>query len=38
MEHTLQARADGTVHGHHVRAGDQVAYGAVLADFEASQS
>ncbi|WP_305805020.1 acetyl/propionyl/methylcrotonyl-CoA carboxylase subunit alpha [Stenotrophomonas sp. YIM B06876] len=38
MEHTLQAPADGTVHGYHVRAGDQVTDGAVLVDFEATAS
>ena len=36
MEHTLQAPADGTVHGFRARAGDQVADGAVLVDFEAT--
>ena len=35
MEHTLQAPADGTVHGFRARAGDQVGDGAVLVDFEA---
>lgn len=35
MEHTLQAPADGTVQGYRVKAGDQVADGAVLVDFEA---
>ena len=35
MEHTLQAPADGTVHGFRTKAGDQVADGAVLVDFEA---
>ena len=35
MEHTLQAPADGTVHGFRAKAGDQVADGAVLVDFEA---
>ncbi|WP_303748351.1 acetyl/propionyl/methylcrotonyl-CoA carboxylase subunit alpha [Stenotrophomonas pigmentata] len=37
MEHTLQAPADGTVHGFRAKAGDQVADGAVLVDFEADQ-
>ncbi len=36
MEHTLQAPADGTVHGFRAKAGDQVADGAVLVDFEAT--
>ena len=36
MEHTLQAPADGTVQGYRVKAGDQVADGAVLVDFEAN--
>jgi 3-methylcrotonyl-CoA carboxylase alpha subunit len=36
MEHTLQAPADGTVQGYRVKAGDQVADGAVLVDFEAT--
>jgi 3-methylcrotonyl-CoA carboxylase alpha subunit len=36
MEHTLQAPADGTVQGYRVKAGDQVADGAVLVDFEAA--
>ncbi|MGH8053831.1 MAG: acetyl/propionyl/methylcrotonyl-CoA carboxylase subunit alpha [Stenotrophomonas sp.] len=36
MEHTLQAPADGTVHGFRAKAGDQVGDGAVLVDFEAS--
>ena len=35
MEHTLQAPADGTVHGFRAKAGDQVGDGAVLVDFEA---
>ncbi|WMJ71461.1 acetyl/propionyl/methylcrotonyl-CoA carboxylase subunit alpha [Stenotrophomonas sp. 24(2023)] len=35
MEHTLQAPADGTVHGFRVQAGQQVLDGAVLVDFEA---
>lgn len=34
MEHTLQAPADGTVQGYRVKAGDQVADGAILIDFE----
>ncbi|MGV8959855.1 MAG: acetyl/propionyl/methylcrotonyl-CoA carboxylase subunit alpha [Stenotrophomonas sp.] len=38
MEHTLQAPADGTVHGYRVRAGDQVSDGAVLVDFEAASA
>jgi len=33
MEHTLQAPADGTVQGYRVKAGDQVADGAILIDF-----
>ncbi len=36
MEHTLQAPADGTVQGFRAKAGDQVADGAVLVDFEAT--
>ena len=36
MEHTLQAPADGTVQGYRVKAGDQVADGAVLVDFDIS--
>lgn len=36
MEHTLQAPADGTVQGYRVKAGDQVADGAILVDFEAN--
>jgi len=36
MEHTLQAPADGTVHGFRAKAGDQVGDGAVLVDFEAA--
>jgi len=36
MEHTLQAPADGTVQGYRVKAGDQVADGAVLVDFDAA--
>ncbi|MCD9085536.1 acetyl/propionyl/methylcrotonyl-CoA carboxylase subunit alpha [Stenotrophomonas sp. SY1] len=38
MEHTLQAPADGTVHGFRAKAGDQVGDGAVLVDFEATQA
>ena len=38
MEHTLQAPADGTVHGFRAKAGDQVGDGAVLVDFEAAQA
>ena len=34
MEHTLQAPADGVVHGYRVRVGEQVADGAVLVDFQ----
>ena len=34
MEHTLQAPADGTVQGYRVKAGDQVADGALLVEFE----
>ena len=35
MEHTLAAPADGIVHGYRAKAGEQVADGAVLVDFEA---
>ncbi|KRG65495.1 3-methylcrotonyl-CoA carboxylase [Stenotrophomonas humi] len=38
MEHTLQAPADGTVHGFRAKAGDQVGDGAVLVDFEVTQA
>ena len=36
MEHTLAAPADGIVHGYRAKAGEQVADGAVLVDFEAA--
>ncbi|UYB52215.1 acetyl/propionyl/methylcrotonyl-CoA carboxylase subunit alpha [Xanthomonas sp. AM6] len=36
MEHTLQAPADGTVHGYRVREGELVGDGVALLDFEAA--
>ena len=35
MEHTLQAPADGVVHGYRVREGELVGDGVALLDFEA---
>ena len=38
MEHTIAAPRDGIVTAVHVRAGDQVADGAELVDFEAAEA
>ncbi|WP_155645247.1 acetyl-CoA carboxylase biotin carboxyl carrier protein subunit, partial [Xanthomonas translucens] len=35
MEHTLQAPADGVVHGYRVREGELVGDGVALLEFEA---